>query len=151
MPVSNRHKILISVILFLFGFVFAWSGWSVYQSEQAYGRDGAFADGVILRKRSEDRRDNEDRRKVHRYYYLTYSFESDNGDQLESESSVSAEKYESVSINDPIKVQYLKNTPGTSRVAGEQAGSMVLVVGFIVIGIVIFVAGVLLLRTVLRP
>ena len=119
---GGKTLLIVGLITVLFSLIFVPLGFHFLKEEKRFETEGITAPGIITSKRihEERRRDRETKReKITTTYYLTYSFTTDQGKQIETENSVSQSRWQKSSEKDNIQVQYLPTDPSKSRIAGE--------------------------------
>lgn len=102
-----------SYILFVFAAVFA----LLSLEGCRYEFQGERVMGVVLRK--------EPRPNVKSKNHLRYRFTARDGRTLEGRSEVLPQRFQELSEGGPVEVEYIGSSPGTNRVAGQRAGSLV--------------------------
>jgi hypothetical protein len=112
----------IGAIFAAMSIVFVVIGVRLIQLEQVYDAESTIVDGIVASKRVDEKNGIDRETKlpiVTRTYFLKLGFLSDQGRDIEVETTVSKDRWDSFQERAPIKVQYLPNNPVKSRIAGD--------------------------------
>ncbi|MBL9113976.1 MAG: DUF3592 domain-containing protein [Verrucomicrobiaceae bacterium] len=138
-PPKSAGKIIlaISIIFALMSLVFVFVGIGQLKLERRYETEGATAEGMIVSKRVDEKHslDRETKRPVvTRSYFMTVRFPLERGHEVEAETSISQERWQTAQENASITVQYLTAAPTTCREVG--ASGKVKAYAFTTLGVV---------------
>jgi Protein of unknown function (DUF3592) len=128
------------------GAVFLTVGYFVWQSEEEYAKNGVAATGTVTRKDSRVEPRTGPKSGPRTVYTLHYRYQDDQGRPHEHGDSVDAGVWNQYQKGQQVAIEYLRDKPGTSRVAVRSfwatwgylfalAGGGLLVGGTLVFGI----------------
>lgn len=105
-------------IFFVVGFSLFVGGFSAWQKEKRFDTGAIETSGLVLtREIVTARRSSGDGTSTK--YRVTYRFEARSGETLEHSDDVDVHTWEALQEQGPVKVEYLRDEPGESRIAGE--------------------------------
>lgn len=113
---SRQFWPILTGILLLMSGVLLVSGLVILQKELRFESGGVKTAGRVTEKYSERRGSGKSRRMHH---LLRYEYAAEGGRTFTGEDSVKHETWQRFEAGQPVEVEYLRDAPATSRVAGE--------------------------------
>jgi len=105
-------------IFFVVGFALFVGGFNAWQTEQRFDANATRAKGTVLTRDIETaRRSSGDGASTK--YRVTYRFDARSGETLEHSDDVDVHRWESLHEQGPVDIEYLRDEPQVSRIAGE--------------------------------
>jgi hypothetical protein len=115
--VKSAFLLLFGAVWLVVGLGFLAGGVATYRLEERYRAEGELTEAVVLTKSMDRaRRGSGGRRSTS--YHVTYRFTTPDGRTVEGRDSVGAATWDALEERGPVRVRYLRGSPGTSRLEG---------------------------------
>ena len=119
MAFMARHFGLIFGAIFLVvGLAFLFVGITSWKTERRFATESVTAEGLVLTKNIVRARRNSNSTRYSTRYSTTYRFEVRQGDTVDATDEIDVDVWESLEEQGPVTIEFLRDDPDTSRVAG---------------------------------
>ena len=115
---ARHFAFVLGGIFLVVGCVLLFGGYREWEMQQRFDANGVTAEGTVLAREIVRRRKSAGERRSTRYR-VTYRFGARSGETLEHSDDVDVHTWEALEEQGPVTVEYLRDEPAVSRVAGE--------------------------------